>query len=72
MESYLGEVLLKNGLSKNGYKWKKDSSSNIPLITNKNGIFITPIDKVFKKLANGKEDNVIYFHYAVMELNIIF
>lgn len=67
--SYLGELMLKKGLSKKGYKWKKNSDSNIPLLANENGSYITPIDKVYKRLVNGNEDNIISFYDIVMELN---
>jgi len=65
--SYLGEVMLKNGLSKKGYKWGKDKSSNIPLLINNNGNFITPNDKVYKRLVNGKEDSIISFYDVIMD-----
>ena len=67
--SYLGELMLKKGLSKKCYKWKKNSDSNIPLLANENGSYITPIDKVYKRLVNGNEDNIISFYDIVMELN---
>jgi len=65
--SYLGETMLKNGLAKKGYKWGKDNSSNVPLLVNDNGnSFITPNDKVYKRLVNGKEDNIISFYDVIM------
>ena len=65
--SYLGEVMLKNGLSKKGYNWGKDDNSNIPLLVNSDNSYITPNDKVYKRLVNGKEDNIISFYDYVME-----
>lgn len=65
--SYLGEVMLKNGLSKKGYKWEKVNFSNIPLLINNNGDFITPNDKVYKRLVNGKEDSIISFYDIIMD-----
>ncbi len=64
--SYLGESMLKNGLAKKGYKWGKDKSSNIPLLVNDNGDFITPNDKVYKRLVNGKEDSIVSFYDVIM------
>ncbi|WP_124100126.1 hypothetical protein [Ruminococcus sp. Marseille-P6503] len=67
--SYLGEVMLKNGLAEKGYKWAKDGSSNIPLLADENGSFITPNDKVYKRLVNGKEDSIISFYDVMMDCN---
>ena len=66
--SYLGEVMLKNGLSEKGYKWGQDNTSDIPLLINAAGGYVTPNDKVYKRLVNGTEDNVIYFYDAIMEM----
>lgn len=66
--SYLGEVMLKNGLSEKGYKWGQDNTSDIPLLINAAGGYVTPNDKVYKRLVNGTEDNVISFYDAIMEM----
>lgn len=66
--SYLGEVMLKNGLSEKGYKWGIDNTSDIPLLINAAGNYITPNDKVYKRLVNGAEDNVLFFYDAIMEM----
>lgn len=66
--SYLGEVMLKNGLSKKGYNWEKDNTSNIPLLVANDGSYITPNDKVYKRLVNGKEENVISFYDVIMDI----
>ena len=63
--SYLGEVMLKNGLAKKGYVWEKDDTSDIPLLS-AGGSYVTPNDKVYKRLVNGKEDDVVSFYDAVM------
>ncbi len=60
--SYLGETLLKNGLSEKGFVWKTEESSNVPLLIKDDGFYITPNDKVYKRLVNGSEDNVIFFY----------
>lgn len=65
--SYLGETMLKNGLAQKGYKWGRDNTSDIPLLIANNGGYITPNDKVYKRLVNGKQDNVISFYNYVME-----
>ncbi len=67
--SYLGETILKNGLSQKGYAWQKDDSCDIPLLICEGGWHITPIDKVYKRLVNGSEDTVVSFYkYAVSKL----
>ena len=67
--SYLGEVLLKNGLSQKGYSWGKVGPSNIPVIIGRDGSYLTPNDKVYKRLVNGSEDNVVSFcKYALEKL----
>ena len=65
--SYLGEVMLKNGLSKRGYCWGIQNTGIIPLLMAGNEKYITPVDKVYKRLVNGAEDNVISFYQMAME-----
>lgn len=60
--------MLKNGLSEKGYKWGIDNTSDIPLLINAAGNYITPNDKVYKRLVNGAEDNVLFFYDAIMEM----
>lgn len=67
--SYLGEVMLKNGLFKKGFTWGKDNTSNIPLLFDDSGNYITPNDKVYKRLVNGIEDNIVSFYEVIMEIN---
>ncbi len=66
--SYLGETMLKNGLSEKGYQWGRESSSNIPLLIKADGWRITPIDKVYKRLVNGSEDSVVSFYKFAIEM----
>ena len=67
--SYLGEALLKNGLYEKGFTWGKESSSNIPLLIKNNGAYLTPNDKVYKRLVNGSEDSVVSFYrFATKEI----
>ena len=64
--SYLGETLLRNGLRNKGYVWTVEGSSDIPLLIGKDGNYITPIDKVYKRLVNGQADSVIsFFRFAI-------
>ena len=65
--SYLGEVMLKDGLSKRGYCWGIQDTGTIPLLMAGNEKYITPVDKVYKRLVNGAEDNVISFYQMAME-----
>lgn len=67
--SYLGEVMLRNGLAQKGYVWGKDDTSDIPLLAADDGSYITPNDKVYKRLVNGKEDDVVSFYDVVMGMN---
>ncbi len=60
--SYLGETLLKNGLLEKGFVWGKEPSANIPLLIRNDGAYLTPSDKVYKRLVNGSEDSVISFY----------
>ena len=65
--SYLGEVMLKNGLSKRGYHWGMQNTGNIPLLMADDEKYVTPIDKIYKRLVNGPEDNVVSFYQMMME-----
>ena len=65
--SYLGEALLKNGLSQKGYSWGVMGSSNIPVLIGRDGGVVTPNDKVYKRLANGVEDSVVAFYQYALE-----
>ena len=67
--SYLGETMLKNGLAQRGYVWGKDNTSDIPLLSGADGSHVTPNDKVYKRLVNGKEDDIVSFYDVVMEMN---
>lgn len=58
--TYLGEVLLRNGLKGKGFEWDVVEDSVIPVLK-KNDEIIAPIDKVYKRFVNGSEDNVISF-----------
>lgn len=67
--SYLGETLLKNGLSQKGFVWGKEPSSNIPLLIRNDSAYLTPNDKVYKRLVNGSEDSVVSFYrFATKEI----
>lgn len=65
--AYLGEVLLSNGLEKIGFEWNITEDSTIPVLK-RNDEIIAPIDKVYKRLVNGSEDNVISFFDVISEM----
>ena len=65
--SYLGEVMLKNGLSEIGYCWGIQNIGDIPLLIAGDEKYIAPVDKVYKRLVNGAEDNVISFYQLIMK-----
>ncbi len=52
------------------FSWEKDDTSNIPLLSDDCGNHITPIDKVYKRLVNGAEDNIVSFYEVFMESNL--
>ncbi len=60
--SYLGETLLKNCNSLKNFNWGKEPTSSIPLLISNNGAYLTPIEKVYKRLVNGSEDSVVSFY----------
>ena len=67
--SYLGETLLRNGLSQKGFVWGKEDSSNVPLLIKDDGTYLTPNDKIYKRLVNGSEDSVVSFYrFATKEI----
>ena len=67
--SYLGETLLRNGLSQKGFVWGKEASSNVPLLIKDDGSYLAPNDKIYKRLVNGGEDSVISFYrFATKEI----
>ena len=67
--SYLGETLLKNGFSKKGFEWGNEPSFSIPLLIRNDGSYLTPNDKVYKRLVNGSEDSVVSFYrFATKEI----
>lgn len=54
--AYLGEVLLRTGLKHAGFRWK--NSDGIPILEKDIKTNVSPVSKVFKRLKNGKEDNI--------------
>ncbi len=66
--SYLGETMLKNGLAKKGYVWGTDGTFPVPLLVNESGWRTTPNDKVYKRLVNGSEDNVLSYYRVFMKM----
>jgi len=62
---YLGETLRRNHLQSS--KWINDPSMDkfFPILESSSGTFIYPVNKVYKRLVNGKEDNVVSFYDAV-------
>ncbi|WP_459129641.1 hypothetical protein [Guggenheimella bovis] len=65
--SYLGEVLLRNGLEERGFYWNVLEDSPIPVLQNEKGAFLTPVDKVFNRFVNGSVENVISFYEVMKE-----
>lgn len=65
--SYLGETMLKNGLSEKGFHWGTDNTSDIPLLMF-DSKYITPIDRVCKRLVYG--DSVVQFYDFFMKMEM--
>lgn len=61
--AYLGETMLRNGLRDKGFEWAVADGSPIPVLRNGPAV-ITPIDKVYKRFVNGREDNVVSLLYS--------
>ena len=59
--------MIKNGLLKNRFFWKTDNNSNIPVLSDDCGNHIAPVDKVYKRLVNGMEDNITSFYKFIMD-----
>ena len=60
--AYLGETMLRNGLRDKGFESAVADGSPIPVL--RNLAVITPIDKVYKRFVNGREDNVVSLLYS--------
>ena len=54
--AYLGEVLLRTGLKHAGFVWVDENG--MPILKKNEQTKVSPISKVFKRLKNGKEDNI--------------
>lgn len=65
--AYLGETMLRNGLRDKGYAWDIVDGSSIPVLRNGTAV-ITPIDKVYKRFVNGREDSVLSFYTYMLKL----
>ena len=52
----LGEVLLRTGLKHAGFVWVDENG--IPILKKNEQTKVSPISKVFKRLKNGKGDNI--------------
>lgn len=65
--SYLGQVLLDQRYTEEGYGWSKGLDSSFPLLK-KDSLFISPIDKVYKRLILGPEENVLVYFNELIEI----
>ena len=68
--TYLGETMLKNGLTNEGYDWNLHEEYNSLMLMTKDGSFTSPLEKVYKRLLNGVEDSVISFYDVVTDMII--
>lgn len=64
--SYLGEVLLDNRYRKEGYAWSMTRNSSFPILK-KGRISISPIDKVYKRLVLGSEENIVNYYSELID-----
>lgn len=64
--AYLGETMLRNKLTQCGFEWQYEEE--VPCIKHKtNDWAARPISKVYKRLVNGEEDNVVSFYDMGLE-----
>lgn len=66
----MGETLRRNHLRK--FIWENDSdvSGFFPVLKDpESGITIYPVHKVYKRLVNGSEDNIISF-YDIIQMSV--
>lgn len=64
--SYLGQILLDQRFKKEGYTWAKADNSSFLIL--KKGIHtISPIEKVYKRLVIGPEENIITYYTSLIE-----
>lgn len=66
--AYLGETMLRTGLGDKGFYWGQDDEDEILLLVNDSDSYFSPIHKVYKRLVNGEEDNVISFYDVMMDI----
>ena len=62
--SYLGETMLRNGLADAGFDWQEDTDGE-PILVRGGSVFsmrMVPINKVFKRLVNGLDDEIVSFY----------
>ena len=62
--SYLGETMLRNGLADAGFDWQEDTDGE-PILVRGGSVFslrMVPINKVFKRLVNGPDDEIVSFY----------
>lgn len=57
--AYLGEVLLATGLKRAGFRWVE--ADGVPILIKDEKTNVSPATKVYKRLKNGKEDNIVPF-----------
>ena len=63
--SYLGEVMLKNGLSKRGYHWGMQNTGNIPLLMADDEKYVKIADSLEEFLIKIQEDDNYYLERIV-------
>lgn len=64
--SYLGQILLNQRFEKEGYIWAMAEKSSF-LVLKKGINTISPIEKVYKRLLMGPEENIITYYSSLIE-----
>ena len=64
--AYLGETLLRNGLSDCGFEW--DETENGLPVLKRDENWMSPISKAYKRLTFGKEDDLESFYTISLSL----
>ncbi len=63
---YIGETMLRNGLTKLGFSWHFDGEMHVLKSSDTN--VISPITKVYKRICNGSVDNVYTFYKIALDM----
>lgn len=64
---YLGQVLLDQRYKKEGYRWALKEDSSFPILK-KGWSYISPVERVYKRLVLGHEEDILAYYEDLMTL----